>query len=143
MVFGIVKWVQSIVKRGLQAFSTAISHVTKPIAHGPVLGTIADLARSKPQLVAENLLLRQQLLVLKRSAKRPRFTAADRCLFVLLASKLQNWKEAVLIVKPETILRWHRQGFQLFWKRTSRATSRHPKIPMETITLIKEMAANN
>ncbi len=143
MVFGILKCVQSIVKRGLRAARTAISRLTKPIAHGPALGTIADLARSKPQLVAQNLLLRQQLVVLNRSAKRPRFTAADRCLFVVLASKLQNWKEAVLIVKPETILRWHRQGFQLFWKRRSRARSCDPKIPAETITLIQQMAADN
>ncbi len=142
-MFGIVKPVQSILKRGLHAARTAISRVTKPIVLGPALGTIADLAHSKPQLVAENLLLRQQLSVLNRSVKRPRFTATDRGLFVLLASRVQTWKSALLIVKPETVLRWHRQGFRLFWKRKSRATSLEPKIPSETISLIKEMAANN
>ncbi len=71
MVFGILKRVQPIVKRGLQAISAAISRLTKPRAHGPVVGTVADLARNKPQLVTENLLLRQQLLVLNRSIKRP------------------------------------------------------------------------
>src|SRR5919107_1368280 len=98
-----VKLVQSIVKRGLQAVSTAIRRATKPISHGPALGTITDLARSKPQLVAENLLLRQQLVVLNRSVKRPRFTSADRALFVLLASRVHSWKDALLIVKPETV----------------------------------------
>ena len=73
-MFGLVKQIQSIVNRGLQAVGSAISRVTKPIAHGPALSTVADLARSKPQLVAENLLLRQQLIVLNRSVKRPRFT---------------------------------------------------------------------
>lgn len=140
---GILKRVQSIVKRGLQAVGTAISRLTKPIGHGPVLGTVADLARSKPQLVAENLLLRQQLIVLNRSVKRPQFTPTDRSLFVLLASRVQSWKDALLIVKPETVLRWHRQGFQFFWKRKSRASSHEPRIPAETIVLIKEMATNN
>jgi transposase InsO family protein len=62
---------------------------------------------------------------------------------VLFASWLHTWKDAVLIVKPETVLRWHRQGFQLFWKRKSRPTSCQPKIPLETIILIRELAANN
>ncbi len=142
-MFGVLKWVQSSLKRGLQAVSTVISRATKPILHGPTLGTVADLARSKPQLVAENLLLRQQLIVLKRSVKRPHFTAAERGLVILLASKLQRWKEALLIIKPETVLRWHRQGFRLFWKRKSQARAREPKVPAETITLIKQMAADN
>ncbi len=142
-MFGILKCVQSIVKRGLQAVGTAISRVTKPLAHGPTLGTVADLARTKPQLVAENLLLRQQLIILNRSVKRLRFTPTERALFVLLASKVQNWKEALLIVKPETVLRWHRACFRLFWKRESCARSREPQISTETLRLIKEMATNN
>ena len=142
-MFGILKCVQSIVKRGLQAVGTAISRVTKPLAHGPTLGTVADLARTKPQLVAENMVLRHQLIVLSRSVRRPCLTQTDRALFVLLASRLQHWKDALLIVKPETVLRWHRHGFRLFWKRKSHARSREPKVPAETITLIKEMAANN
>ena len=85
-----------------------VSRLSKPSPSSPVFGTIADLARGKPQLVAENLLLRQQLSVLKRSVKRPRSTRADRVLLVLLASRLQNWKDALLIIKPETVLHWHR-----------------------------------
>ncbi len=132
-MFELLKRVQSIVKRELQAAGSAISHLTKPLVHSPVLGTVADLARSKPQLVAENLLLRRQLIILNRSVKRPRFTPTERALFVLLASKVQNWKDALLIVKPETVLRWHRQGLRLFWKRKSGATSCEQKIPPETI----------
>ena len=142
-MFGILKRAQSIVNRGLRAARTALSRLIKPIAHGPLPATLADLARSKPQLIAENLLLRQQLIVLNRSVKRPRFTPADRGLFILLASKLQSWKQALLIVKPETVLRWHREGFRLFWKRKSRAKSHEPKIAVETITLIKQMATTN
>ena len=142
-MFGILKRIQSFVTRGLQAAGTTISRFTRPITHSPVRGAFADLVRSKPQLLAENLLLRQQLIVLHRSAKRPHFTAAERGLFVLLASKLQRWQETLLIIKPETVLRWHRVGFRLFWKRKSRVTVQEPKIPSETITLITEMAANN
>ena len=120
-----------------------MSRLSKPISSSPILGAVTDLTRTKPQLIAENLLLRQQLIVLNRAGKRPRLTRADRALFVLLASTLHTWKEALLIVKPETVLRWHRQSFRLFWKRKSHATWQEPKIPLETITLIKEMAANN
>jgi hypothetical protein len=120
-----------------------MSRLTKPISHSPALGTITDVVRSKPELVAENLLLRQQRIVLKRSVKRPPLTQTDRALFVLLASRLKNWREALLIVKPETVLRWHRQGFRLFSMRKSRAMSQDPKLPPETIRLIKEMTTNN
>ena len=142
-MFDIVQRVPSIVSRGLQAARSTISRMTKAIAHGPVLATVADLARSKPQLVAENLLLRQQLVVLHRSVKRPQLTPAERGLVVLLASRVKTWKHTLLIVKPETVLHWHRQGFRLFWKRKSHARSRDPKVPSETISLIQEMAANN
>ncbi len=142
-MFGILLRVLASIKQGLQAASTLILRLTKPIAYGPVLATVTDLARSKPHLIAENLLLRQQLIVLNRSAKRPRFTHVERALFILLASRLQNWKDALLIVKPETVLRWHREGFRLFWKQKSYVRSCDPKLPAETITLIKEMAADN
>lgn len=64
---------------------------------------------------------------------------------MLLAGKLRPWKNALLIVKPETLLRWHRSGFRLFWKMMSRATSRSPKpkLPAKTITLIKQIAQEN
>ena len=60
-------------------------------------------------LLAENALLRQQLLILRRQAKRPRCTQADRALLVLLASRLRTWRQALLVVQPETVLRWHRR----------------------------------
>jgi transposase InsO family protein len=107
--------------------------------------TLADLPRSKGDLIAENALLRQQLLVLRRSMKRVHCTPTDRTLLVLLASRVRAWRHAVLIVQPETLLRWHRQGFRLFWRWTSRATTptARPKVSQETIALIKEMAAAN
>src|SRR2546422_11678234 len=77
-----------------------------------VLGTAADLVRSQTELVAENALLRQQLIVLARSTKRPRLTRADRRILVLLASRVRAWRSALLIVQPATLLRWHRAGFR-------------------------------
>src|ERR1035437_8476429 len=116
---------------------------TKPADTGQVLGTLADLARSKPELIAENALLRQQLVILRRSIKQPRLTRTDRMLLVLLAGKVRAWRQALLIVKPDTLLRWHRQGFRLFWHRKSKVTSHRPGTPEETIEMIKEMARHN
>ena len=94
--------------------------------------------------MAENALLRQQLIILNRQVKKPSFTPLDRFFLVVLASRLANWKQALLILKPDTLLRWHRQGFRLFWKLKSKPNKNsQPKISQETIDLIKEMAAKN
>src|SRR6266487_4919329 len=116
---------------------------TKPSNTSLMLGTVTDFARSKSELVAENALLRQQLIILHRQVKRPTYAKTDRLILVLLARVSRAWKQALFIVKPETLLRWHRQGFRLFWKYKSRAASSTPKIPAETIALIQEMATEN
>jgi len=64
-------------------------------------------------------------------------------LLVLLARMVRTWKQVLFIVQPETLLRWHRQGFRLFWKYKSRAAVSKPKITAETVALIKEMAREN
>jgi putative transposase len=118
-------------------------HWTRPLNTSLLLGTLADLTRGKSELVAENALLRQQLIILCRQSKRPVCTWRDRGLLVLLARATQFWRQALLIVQSETLLRWHRQGFRLFWKHKSKATSNKPKVAAETIVLIKEMAKHN
>src|SRR5215472_10227653 len=112
---------------------------TKPLLTSLILGTLHDLARSKSELVAENALLRQQLIILKR----PTCTKTDRMLLVILARVVRTWKQALFIVQPETLLRWHRHGFKLFWKYTSRAASLKPRLSQETVGLIKQMARDN
>src|SRR5712692_9520351 len=77
------------------------------------------------------------------TVKRPACTKTDRMLLVLLARAVQTWKQALFIVQPETLLRWHRQGFRLFWKYTSRAAAPKPKRAAETVALIKAMAEQN
>jgi putative transposase len=116
-----------------------------PISSSPLLGAAGDIARSRAELLLENALLRQQLLVLQRQVKRPRLNNTDRFLLALLASKLRSWKNALLIVQPDTLLRWHRAGFRLLWKSKSNpvSNSHKPKVPAETIALIKQMAQDN
>jgi putative transposase len=129
----------------LQALNRCLVAVTRPAAPTLIAGALADLTRSKPQLVAENALLRQQLLVLRRSVTRPRCTPADRAIFVLLAGRVRAWRQALLIVQPDTLLRWHRDLFRRHWRRKSRAKSmaRRAGVSAETITLIREMAVAN
>jgi putative transposase len=62
---------------------------------------------------------------------------------VLLTRTVQTWKQALFIVQPETLLRWHRVGFRWFWKRKSKGVSPKPKLAPELIIFIKEMAKNN
>jgi putative transposase len=104
---------------------------------------MTDLTRGKAELVAENALLRHQLIILRRQIKRPTYTKTDRMLLVLLARAVRTWRQALLIVQPETLLKWHRQGFRLLWKQKSKAKSTQAKVSAETIALIKEMASNN
>jgi len=97
-------------------------------------GFIADLTRSRSELIAENAFLRQQLSVASRAVKRPAFRGHERGLLVLLARLLPRWRCALLLVKPETVLRWHRAGFRLFWRNKSRsARSREPRIARDVI----------
>ena len=118
---------------------------TEPDTHTLILNAALDLTRSKPELVLENALLRQQLIVLKRQTKHPKLTWPDRSLIVLLASKLRTWKDALVIVQPDTVLRWHRELFRHFWKRRSRPKQKRGKPPLtdDVVALIKQMAKEN
>jgi len=71
-------------------------------------------------IAAENLALRQQLGVLRRSAKRPRLRQRDRVFWVWLSRLWADWQSSLVIVKPETVIRWHRKGFRLYWGWKSR-----------------------
>src|SRR5438045_7524844 len=75
---------------------------TKPLTSSLPLQTLADLGKSKSELVAENALLRQQLIILKRQVKRPACTKSDRMLLVFLARMVRTWKQALFLVQPVT-----------------------------------------
>ncbi|MGD9047653.1 MAG: helix-turn-helix domain-containing protein [Anaerolineae bacterium] len=103
------------------------------------------MTRSKPKLLLENMLLRQEFIVLKRQVKRPALTWRDRMLFVLLVRKLPTWKQALVIVQPETVLRWHRDLFRWVWRYKSRPERKcgRPPLTDEIVTLIKQMTGEN
>jgi putative transposase len=88
-----------------QSATQRLRQWTKPHNQDLVPNAAIDPTRSKQELVLENMLLRQQLIVLNWQVKRPALTWRDRTLFVLLASKLRSWKQALVIVQPETVLR--------------------------------------
>jgi len=115
----------------------------KPPTTSLVLGTLADLARGKSELIVENALLRQQLIILHRQIKRPVYRKTDRLLLVFLTRMVRTWKQALFLVQPETLLRWHRELFRVFWNHKSPARSKKLGLSPETITLIQQMAANN
>ena len=131
------------VQRGVDALRTRVSRWTRPHPVALAAGLAADLTRSRGDLLLENALLRQQVLVLSRTGKRVALTPLDRGLLVLLASRLRSWASALLIVRPETVLRWHRQGFRLVWRRTSAPRSRPSPLATTTIDLIRQMARDN
>lgn len=88
----------------LDVLHSRLAWWTKPFTPSLPLATLTDLGRSKSQLIAENALLRQQLIILRRQVKRPAFTRADRMLLALLARLVRTWKQALLIVQPDTLL---------------------------------------
>jgi putative transposase len=111
---------------------------TKPDSQSLALNAVLDLSRSKSELVLENALLRRQV-------KRPALTWHDRALFVLMASKLATWKTAVMIVQPETLLRWHRDLFRWVWRHKSRRKGKRGREPLgeDIVNFIKNMAKDN
>ena len=80
---------------------------TQPASPNVVTGTLADLPRSRAELLAENALLRQQLIVPHRQTKPPRLTWRERLSLLFLACWVPHWKQVLQIIKPDTLLRWH------------------------------------
>src|SRR4029077_7812523 len=104
--------------------------------------TLSSIFRSRAALQLENLALRHQIGVLQRSVrKRPKLTPGDRLLWVWLSRIWRDWRSALAIVKPETVLAWHRAGFRLFWTWKVRHVGQpgRPTVPREIRDLIRKM----
>ena len=101
------------------------------------------LIEDRQRLALENVALRHQLAVLKRSVKRAKIHDSDRMFWILMKQMLADWRDAVHFVKPDTIVRWHRKGFRYYWKRKSRSMPGRPPISMEVIHLIRRMSQEN
>src|ERR1019366_2126455 len=100
--------------------------------------------RSRATLHLENLALRHQLGVLRRSVKRPRLTSADRLLWAWLCGVWSDWRSALVIVNPETVIGWHRKGFRLYWTWKGRhGGPGRPPISQEVRKLIRTMSREN
>ena len=101
--------------------------------------------RPKASLVAENLCLRQQLLVLQRRHARPRLQDRDRRFWILASRWCPRWQKSLLIVTPGTVLGWHRKGWKTYWRWRSRPRGRSGRttIPPEVKALIRRMAREN
>jgi hypothetical protein len=100
-----------------------------------LLRLISSAARSHSQLAAENLFLRKQLAYIERQVKARRADDATRITLVALSSLIE-WRRILMIVKPDTLIGWHRKGFQLFWRRKSKPRGR-PRLPSDLRKLIR------
>ena len=110
-----------------------------------VLVILRSLIRSRVDLQLENLALRHQIGVLQRSLKkRPKLISMDRLLWASLSRIWRDWRSALVIVKPETVVAWHRMGFRLFWTwKVRRVQPGRPAIARETRDLIRRMSREN
>jgi hypothetical protein len=87
-----------------------------------LLGALRSALRTHADLAIENLALRQQLANLRRRSTRPRLRSSDRAFWLVLSHLWSRWADVLVVVKPDTVVRWHRAGFRLFWRWRSRSS---------------------
>jgi hypothetical protein len=105
---------------------------------------LSSFFRSRSNLSLEIVALHQQLSVLNRKRPRPRLRIGDRLFWVLLHRLWSGWENALILVKPETVVAWHRAGFSLFWRFRSRSKNcGRPKLSAEIRSAIKQMVEEN
>jgi len=104
---------------------------------------VGSLIKPRITLAAEVLALRQQLFVLQRSVKRPQLRRRNRFFWLMLSQRWKDWREALIIVRLETVLKWHREGFRLYRRWKSKAPIGRPKIDLEIRDLIRRMSREN
>ena len=109
-----------------------------------IFGMVIDLLRSRATLEAEIFLLRQQINVLRRAnPKRPRLGSIDRLILGGVCRLFPKMHDALAIVQPDTVIRWHRAGFRLYWRWKSRRHCGRPIVSLEIRRLIREMSLAN
>jgi hypothetical protein len=97
-----------------------------------ILGVLADIVRPRAALVAENTLLRQQVVVLQRAKPHPHLKSHDRLTIAVATKLFPSAVNAVAIVRPETVIRWHRSFWRLLWRHRSRGPVGRPPIDADT-----------
>src|SRR2546427_3444233 len=106
---------------------------------GILLGTLRSTIRTHRELALENLALRQQLAVWKARQPRPRLTAMDRIFWVVLSRLWKGWRNSLQVVRPETVVGWHRQGFRRYWAWKRRRRPGRPATRVEMRERIPQM----
>ena len=109
-----------------------------------VMAVLTSALRSRLDLVIEHLALSHQVMVMQRSRRRPRFSGADRFLWILLSTVWDRWPKALVVAQPATVLRWRREGIGKCWRRAQggRRPGR-PPLDAELVSLIQEMSRSN
>ena len=107
------------------------------------LAALRGFFQTRSDTALEILALRQQLAVLKRKRPRPQLDRLDRIFWTVLRRCWSRWTEVLLIVKPETVVGWHRAGFRLYWRWHSRSGGGRPEIAEEVRILIRRLANEN
>jgi hypothetical protein len=109
-----------------------------------IFEVLRDAVRSRVALHMEVLALRHQLTILQRSVKRPKLTSSDRLLWATLAECWRDWRSMLVIVRPETVIAWHRKAYRLFWTwKSCRGRAGRPAVSAETRQLIRTMSRDN
>ena len=108
-----------------------------------LLAAIGVFFRSRTDTAIEVLALRQQVAVLKRKRPRPTFNSGDRLFWTTLRAVWSRWADVLVILKPETVIGWHRAGFRLYWCWRSRPRGGRPRITVEIRVLIRRLADEN
>jgi transposase InsO family protein len=108
-----------------------------------LFGTLRSCFRTHRELALENLALRQQLAVWKARGPRPRLTKTDRIFWVFLSRLWTSWRHSLQLVRPETVIGWHRHGFRRYWSWKSRRRWGRPAIGRDLRDLIRQMSGAN
>jgi len=126
----------------IAALAQVSQNLLRPVrsAANVAIGAAWDLTRTRSELLADNALLRQQVSVLRRRTGRPRLHRDDRLLLLIFARLCSRWRDALHVVKPETLLRWHRDLFKIVWRRKSRPRGQPRRLAPEIVMHIQTMA---
>src|SRR5215468_9672660 len=126
-------------------YTSSRNHPSMPISLVILIHALRSFVRSRSELQLENLALRHQINVLRRAVKkRPPLKTGDRFFWVSLSRIWRGWRAALVIVKPETVVGWHRTGFRLFWTwKVRHGQPGRPIVPYEVRDLIRRMCREN
>ncbi len=108
-----------------------------------LIRAVVLVAADRNRLAVENAALRQQVNVLQRSVTRPRLDDTDRMFWIFRRRWVRGRRDLLVIVQPETVIRWHRNGYRDYWKNRSQATPGRPPIGRDVVALIKRLSSEN